>query len=157
MFHLFGYIDLSVKPSEYFNKIKLVQIYQEHYPQKIKKEELRGMFKLSNNSFNKKFKNYLIEKGLINKKKYELVEAYELICYWFGEGSWGRLEGYSKQELANMLTNGNIKQLGVEFILYFENNEKKYKNNDIIAPRDVRGFFNHLGFTKEELKEFKII
>lgn len=154
MFHLYGWVDLKKTRSVDVDITNVLRFFQDLYPKKITKKDLREILKLSNNSFNKKFKSYLISNNLVGRKKYDIEEGYGLISYWCGEGDWGRLKGFKKQELADKITSGNIKELRNELKLYTKWNKENSISDDILPPKFVRSFLDHQGYTNEEIAEF---
>lgn len=155
IFHFFYLLDLSKKSSSLYTDEDLIKIIGKIVPEKIDKKVLYSITGVSKNTFNKYLKLYFEENDLIGRRKFELTEVYNIIHYWQGEGRWGSMTAKSKKEIANILTNGNYKELALNIYL---SRDKDSKHEDKLSPSDIKKLINYFDYdinvVSEELLDF---
>jgi hypothetical protein len=138
---------------EKLNKESLLQlIFELTYNKKyIKKKDLRLLTKLEDRgTFNKYFDEHLTQLGLKKNTSFTLYETFKILQFWQGDDKWGRMEAFSKRELAKHFMNDKYDELELkmtEDILAIE----VYKHHDFIKPADAKKFFNKV-LHKESLQ-----
>lgn len=147
-------IDLRTKPSEDYSIIELLKIVdlliQQIEPkQKFNKSQLWEMLGIDDETFKSRFEDYLIEKGLENKRKFTLEQVFDILAYNQGQGDWADSDFINKNELASRLYGGkpNYKKLRAELECFLSEEEL---NMNKIPIRTVKEFINHIEITAEE-------
>lgn len=152
--HKKGILDISDKPLSAYTERELCKLLDSMYKEKVKKTEFYELMKISKNTFNKYFADHIEESCLKDRRSYTLLESYELMNYWQGEGKWFRFEALKKHQIAAKLTNGDYKELAIEFKLSLDD-ESKYMTSDKISPRVLKQFLKHIDF--EDTKIFELL
>lgn len=151
--HKIGVIDLKSNSSDNIRFVSdLLKRIDERIQYKIKRNELLEILGLSKNTFVKQFKEYLNANELVGRRTYTLNETYKLLLHWKGDAMWYRLEAFSKQELANYISNGDYKKLSGEFDSFMLLSSS-YKENDKLSPKLVNSFLKDLNFSDEKIEE----
>ena len=138
--------------SDKLNKEFLLKIIFELTANKkyIPKKDLRQLTGLEDKgTFNKYFGEHISNIGLSNNRAFTLSETYQILQFWQGDDKWGRMEAFSKGELANRFTNGNYDELEIEMtneIFAYDD----YNHHDYIKPADTKKFINRV-LDKESL------
>ncbi|WP_417873983.1 hypothetical protein [Xanthomarina gelatinilytica] len=108
----------------------------------ISKKDLRALTGLEEKkTFNKYFDVHLDKLGLSNNRAFTLSETFKILQFWQGDDKWGRMEAFSKGELANRFMNGNYDDLEIKMtdeVL----NYAIYSHHDFIKPADAKKFIN---------------
>jgi hypothetical protein len=142
--------DEATFPAFSLSERELCEKIDAKYNFSVKKTEFYEITGLSKNSFNKYFEKHLKEKGLMGRRAYTMTESYDLIGYWQGEGEWMRFQAFGKQEVAEVLHKGKVKQLASEFKLFIQD-EEEYKRSDKFSPRLLKLFLHHVDCYDEEI------
>lgn len=138
--------DLLKYDREKLDKAFLLQLIFEHSANKkfVPKKDLRALTGLEDKStFNKYFDEHLNNLGLSVNRAFTLKETYAILQFWQGDDKWGRMEAFSKGELAKRFMNGNYAELEkqmVDNILDYNN----YYHHDYIKPADAKKFINNV-------------
>lgn len=116
----------------------------------IPKKDLRTLTNLEDKgTFNKYFNEHLKKLGLSKNKSFTLSETFQILQFWQGDDKWGRMEAFSKGELANRFMNGNYDELELKMTDEVFNYDE-YRHHDFIKPADTKRFINKV-LDKESL------
>ncbi len=116
----------------------------------IPKKDLRQLTGLEDKgTFNKYFGEHINNIGLSNNRAFTLSETFQILQFWQGDDKWGRMEAFSKGELANRFTNGNYDELELKMTDEVFNYDE-YRHHDFIKPADTKRFINKV-LDKESL------
>ena len=149
IFDRLGVIDPSL---EYSNE-ELVEIFSDLYPEKIEKSDIRMLVNLlSNDTFNKYFKEYFESNGLVGRRSFTFLETYKLLRYWQGNDNWTlMLQATTKEHLAEIVNGGKYKNLANEYSLLI--GEENYKGKDKFSPKEIKQFLTHIDLVKSDQAE----
>lgn len=116
----------------------------------IPKKDLRTLTNLEDKgTFNKYFGEHINKLGLSKNKSFTLSEAFQILQFWQGDDKWGRMEAFSKGELAKRFMNGNYDELELKMTAEVFNYDE-YKHHDFIKPADTKKLINKI-LDKESL------
>ena len=150
LLHYTCVIDLRKTPSDEISDAFIARFLDAGFNIKVPKARLRSLVGLSPNTFNKVFKDYLEDHRLEGRRVFSITEAYYILEYWQGEGTWGRLKAIPKKKLAVILHKGNYHRASMDS--KYALGEEGYKDN-LLTPRSVKRIMEHLDITQEDLKE----
>lgn len=155
IFHYWGFLDLRIKSANQYSDKEIVDYLSRIYDEKVDKKILYSLLGVSKNTFNKHYKDFFEKNKFVGRRKFSLYEAYLILNEWQGEGAWSRLKSINKQEIADIINLGNLKNISSEFSLFNED----YKHKDKLSPKEVKEFLNHIDFDElekeEELLQYK--
>jgi len=113
----------------------------------ITKKDLREITGLlDKGTFNKYFDEHLVKCGLSKNRGFTLLETFHVLEFWQGDDKWGRMEAFTKKELAEQFMGDRYDNLEFEMtneIIASDN----YLHHDYIKPADAKTF------TKNVLKK----
>lgn len=119
----------------------------------VKLKDLREITALSaKETFDKHFKEFLIANNLEDRRVFTLPETYKILKFWQGQDKVGRIEAYTKNELASRFFNGNYEALEIQYTNHLNNgnydiekfNLEYYKNNTYLKPEITVKFLTEL-------------
>ncbi|XLS29866.1 hypothetical protein ACJD0Z_03350 [Flavobacteriaceae bacterium M23B6Z8] len=110
----------------------------------IKKEDIRRLTGLEDKTtFNKYFGERLLQLGISKNKRFTLLEFFKILRFWQGDDKWGRMQAFTKGELAKKFTSGNYDELELQMTnAIFTPNF--YRHHDFIKPADAKKFLNDI-------------
>jgi hypothetical protein len=153
LFNHFDIIDLRKNNSKDFSDYDLLKAFEEKYAIRIKKEDIRKATNLnSNKTFNDHFVTYFKKNNLIGRKTFTPTEVFDIFKFWQGDGKWYRNEAFTKDELKDIFTNGDYKELAKELEKLLAKEENNIVKNKI-PPYFLKLFISHIDFTDSEIIE----
>ena len=157
LFHIGNIIDLrTIDRSSLTNDFLLQKILDLSGDKKyITKKDLREITGLHDRStFNKYFAEHLINCGLSKNRGFTLLETFQVLEFWQGDDKWGRMEAFTKRELAERFMDDRYDNLEFEItndIIASEN----YLHHDYIKPADAKKFTTSV--LKEDVKALELL
>jgi len=119
----------------------------------VKLKDLRDITSLSaKETFDKHFNDFFIANKLENRRIFTFSETYKILKFWQGQDKIGRIEAYTKNELASRFFNGNYENLEIQFTNYLNNgtydikkfNRDYYSKNTYIRPAITIKFLHQI-------------
>jgi hypothetical protein len=108
----------------------------------IPKKDLRFSTKLEDKgTFNKYFGAHIKKLGLSKNKSFTLYETFKILEFWQGDDKWGRMEAFSKGELAERFMHGNynaLEEIMIDEVFKYD----EYAHHNYIKPADAKKLFN---------------
>ncbi|WP_281989726.1 hypothetical protein [Aquimarina aggregata] len=140
VFHICHLIDLKAIDQSELTKEYLLQFIFKLSEGKtvIKKGHIRKLTALNKDTFNAYFDDHLKEIDLYKRRIFTIKETYQILQFWQGNEKWGRMEAYTKRELANLFTQGNYENLAIDMIDNSIFTEQEYYERHYIKPADVK-------------------